>query len=161
MLAALLPLIAPAWSGPVERVTSVLEDGSVAVSVLVEEPLSKVRATLSEAMSLAALDTGRTITAALPRGDCQELHVEAPGLLSPLRYVSLRCPTAAGYSEVLVRSEHFEVSEVQWTVEEAGEGTRITCRVRVDLDLPIAEGLLQSRIKANVAASMDRLVERL
>ncbi len=161
MLAALLALTTPAWSGPIERVTSVLEDGSVAVSVLVEEPLSRVRATLSEAMSLAALDTDRTITAAVPRGDCQELHVEAPGLLSPLRYVSLRCPTPEGYSETLLHSEDFEVSEIQWIVEEAEEGTRITCRVRVDLDLPIAEGLLQSRIKRSIAASMDRLMERL
>lgn len=161
MITSLLLLAAPAWSNPLERVTSIREDGSVVMSVLVEKPVAAVQSSLGSAMSRFSLDAGRTITDTVQRGECQELHVEAPGLLSPMRYISLRCPTADGYSETLVSSDDFDASEVQWTLTRVEGGTRITYRVLVDLDMPVSDSMLQSRVKKNMAAVMDRFMEHL
>jgi len=156
MLTALLALslTTTAEAGPLENFT-VHNDGSVVMHVLVEKPMAAVRSSLDSAMSVMSLDGGRTITKTVSKGACQELHVETPGLFSPMQYVSMRCPTTNGYSETMVSSDDFDASEVQWTLSEVDGGTRITYRVLVDLAFPVSQDMVTSRVKKSMGSMMS------
>jgi len=153
-----LSLTSTVEAGPLENFT-LHDDGSVVMNVLVEKPVAAVSNNLSSAMSVLSLDFGRTITKTVSKGACQELHVETPGLFSPMQYVSLRCPTTDGYTESMVSSEDFDASEVQWTLTEVDGGTRITYRVLIDLAFPVSQDMIQSRVKKSMRSVMSYFLD--
>jgi hypothetical protein len=150
----------PAAAGPFEGRFSIDDDGFVSVRVLVEAPMNVVRGSIDTAQEVFALDSERTLTRVQMRGACEEMHVETPGLLSPMRYVSLRCPTDNGWTESMISSDDFEANEVLWALNEVEGGTEITYKVKVGVaDMPVPESMLHSRIKRGMTSVMTSLLD--
>ena len=134
------------------------DDGFVTLSARLAAPVEAVRGHLDDVTAAFDLVDDARAVRATRRGDCQEIEVETPGILRPMRYISMRCPTADGWSERLVQSEDFALHEVEWHITPAADGaTDITYRVRVALSMPGVHSLVIKKL----SSSMERTVSRL
>jgi len=135
----------------------------VTSSVLVSASQQAVRAFLAEhTRTLGLCPDVRSVRVLSTQADgCAQLEVETTGLWSPMRYVSLRCPTADGSREDLLRSEDFLENSFEWSVVDTGAARRVTLAVRSSPRLPVPDWVLQAAVRRSVDATLANLVARL
>ncbi|MEL6342501.1 MAG: hypothetical protein AAFV53_05170 [Myxococcota bacterium] len=137
-------------------------DGTVSMRVILPASEAEVREQLNSAEKATALVGAATIISRESAGPCERLTYQTPGMMSPLTYVALRCPTEAGWKETLESSEHFQDNESEWQLREVDGGTELRYRVRVRLsNMPVGQGLVNSRVAQSMKHAIERLEERL
>ena len=132
-------------------------DGSVTMCVVLPADEDAVRAELDTAAEASALHGDATLVSQERQGRCERSTFKTRGLLSSISYVALRCPTTSGWKQTLVSSETFAENEAEWSLRPVEGGTELRYRIRVRLDLPVGQGM----VNAQIADSMSRAVERL
>ncbi len=103
----------------------------------------------------------RSVTVVPSDGDCAVVSVITRGLVTPFAYRALRCPTADGFREVLVASEHFALNETVWVVAPAPGGARVTLRVTTEPRVTVPEWVLRRAVAASAEATVDSVVQTL
>ena len=136
---------------------TVNSDGSVTMCVVLPAAEDIVRAELDPAAEASALHGDATLVSQERQGRCERSTFKTRGLLSSISYVALRCPTPDGWKQTLVSSETFAENEAEWALRSVEGGTELRYRIRVRLDLPVGQGM----VNAQIADSMSRAVERL
>lgn len=162
-----LPLAAALWSGiapaGAEGATPAVRpmaEGFCA-SVVVDSTPEQVRAALADPADMALRPPDMISVEATPRAGCHEIEGRTRGLLRPLAYRSLRCPTPTGFLETLVASEDFERYEAEWRIEAVEGGTRVSFRIDVLPDLPVPRALVSENVKRSAVAVVTALRDRL
>ncbi len=150
-------LVALAGAAPIQVLKG--EDGSVTGVVEVGAAPDAVMAVLSDVGRAFERNPDTRLVRAEPRGRCTLVEVETPGLTSRLRYTALRCPTERGFSVRLLDSDAYRRNDVTWIVEPTDGGTRVVVRVLVDVDLPVPDALIESRLVSSVKEELARLAQ--
>jgi hypothetical protein len=115
-----------------------------------------VRAALADAeVALGRNPDVRAVTVAPGDGDCASVVVTTRGMAAPFTYRALRCPTADGFREVLVASDHFAVNETIWSVTAMPGGARVTLRVTTEPRLTVPEWVLRRAVAASAEATVE------
>ena len=140
---------------------TVASDGSVCLRVVLPATEAEVRRQLDTAAEVAALNGEARLISAEPAGSCERLTYKTRGLVSSLTYVSLRCPTATGWTETLESSDTFVDNRAEWRLREVEGGTEVDYRVRVRLNLPVGQSLVDSQIAQTLKRTIEQLEERL
>lgn len=139
----------------------VQSDGSVLMRIVLPATESAVRAELDTTAEASALHGDATIVSQESQGACEQTTFKTRGLITSISYVALRCPTADGWKQTLVSSDTFEHNEAEWALHPVEGGTELRYRIRVSLDLPVGQGMVNSQISASMSRAMERLEERL
>lgn len=137
------------------------KDGSVCVRVVLPASETEVRAHLDSAAEASSLVGEAKIVNREAVGNCERLTYSTPGMISSLTYVSMRCPTENGWKETLVSSDSFADNESEWQLREVDGGTELNYRVRIRLNLPVGQKIVDSRIAQSMKRAVERLEERL
>jgi len=132
-------------------------DGSICMRVIIPASEADIRQQIDTANEANSLVGSAKITGSEKVGDCERLTYKTPGLITSLTYTAMRCPTASGWEETLVESDSFTDNRSSWTLRPVEGGTEIDYRVRVRLNIPVG----QSMIDAQIAQSLKRAIERL
>jgi hypothetical protein len=136
-------------------------DGSVCMTVILPASESAVRAELDTAAEASALHGDATLVSQERQGACERSTFKTRGLISSISYVALRCPTADGWKQTLVSSETFEQNEAEWSLRPVEGGTELRYRIRVSLDLPVGQGMVNAQISESMSRAVERLEARL
>lgn len=139
----------------------VQSDGSVMMSVVLPATESEVRAQLDTAAEASALHGDATIVSQERQGACEQSTFKTRGLLSSIYYVAKRCPTADGWKQTLISSDTFEHNEAEWSLHPVEGGTELRYRIRVSLDLPVGQGMVNAQISDSMSRAVERLEARL
>jgi hypothetical protein len=91
---------------------------------------------------------------------CAELEVETSGLLSPMHYVSRRCPTGDGSTEEMLRSEDFYINNFVWSVTDVGAVRKVSLVVRSEPRLPVPEWILSPAVRRSVDTTLANFAAR-
>lgn len=116
-----------------------------------------MRARVADGTAVTQLSPDVLSVTATPKGPCQVLHVQTTGLLSPLTYTSLYCPTPTGGRDSLVSRADFAAYTAEWSVQPDGDGTRV--RVYLELRLPLPHAILRSHQAAAAKTMLTHLGE--
>ena len=117
-------------------------------------PSDEDSAANAEQMALLSPDVLTAKSA--PQGTCPRMTVAVKGLLSPMRYVSERCPTAKGYTERLVSSDDFTEQSTDWELKSVAGGTLVTLRIRAMPKMPVPDAIVFSKVKSSSLATLER-----
>lgn len=159
---ALLCLAAlPGGAFALEPMPTAADSGVVTKQITVTAGADAVRAQLCHASDAVTLSSEVISVKATPSGNCERVKVQVKGLLSPMEYDSIRCPTATGWSERLISSDDFEKNSVDWEVQPVEGGTRITLRILAIPKIPVPKAMVVSRVKAAAVTTLDELKHRL
>ena len=76
-----------------------------------------------------------------------------------MRYITMRCPTALGWTERLLSSDDYAQHEVEWRLEPTADGsTDLTYRVRVALAMPGVQSLVVRKLSTSMVLTVDSLL---
>lgn len=132
-----------ALAGDEPRDLGVDGEGYVGAQLEVAHPVALVKAYLGDADKAMRLAPEVLDADSVPHGKCAKVSVKAKGLLRPMHYVVLRCPTSVGYTEQLLESGDFTAHNVEWTLTEtASGGTLVTVKARTRLSFPVPQSTL-------------------
>lgn len=161
ILAGWLLVAATGFAAEPEVEVVVADDGTVRAEVVVPHTIAEVRAVVDDPEASAGLVPEILSIEVTPGEPCQEVATRSRGLFRPLTYTARRCPTADGWTQVLVRSDDFDDYWSQWTVEPMGEQTRVTFQIRSDPKLPVPRSLVQKGTRESAAHTIENLLESL
>ena len=128
----------------------------VTSQVTVSCSLEEAQLHLANAEQMALLSPDVLTAKSAPQGTCQRMTVAVKGLLSPMRYVSERCPTAKGYTERLVSSDDFTAQSTDWELKSVAGGTLVTLRIRAMPKMPVPDAIVFSKVKSSSLATLER-----
>ena len=131
-------------------------DKVVTSQVTVPCSIEQVQKHLADAEVVTGLSPDVLSVDSKPAGNCQRLTVSVKGLLSPMRYITERCPTAKGYTERLVQSEDFSTQSTDWELKSVEGGTQVTLRILAMPKLPVPDAIIYSRVKASSVNTLER-----
>jgi hypothetical protein len=94
-------------------------------------------------------------------GKCEKIHLTVRGLMSPFEIDTRRCRTAKGFHETMVSSEDFEAYDVEWTIQELGEGSLVSYRALNILSISVPQGMVVRESKKVMAKTMKNLIAAL
>ncbi len=163
VLAAIL--IAVHWlagvanAAPVTR--SVAEDGTVDVRMVMAVPLVRVQAFLTRSVDTMTLGKDILSVSSTPKGACEEMTVQARGVLKPMNYTVQRCPVEHGWRATLVQSEDFKRHDTEWLALEVEGGTEVRIRVRVEPKILVPMFLIRKAVGSALAQTLETLRVRL
>ena len=150
------------WSGAAHaQDPAVGSDGFVSVRRFLAADPDAVRAALDTGAEMSALHGDAQLIEQTSEGRCERLTYRTRGLISSMFYIALRCPTPQGWSQTLVSSDDFTENEAYIELTEVEGGTEIWYRIRVKLDLPVGQSLVDSQIARSMRQAMESLEERL
>jgi hypothetical protein len=135
-------------------------DGSICMRVVIPASESDIRSEIDTATEANSLVGSAKLISAEPDGNCERLTYQTPGLISSLTYVARRCPTADGWEETLVSSDDFADNQSSWRLREVEGGTEIDYRVRVRLNLPVGQSIVDAKIAQSIKRAIEQLEER-
>ena len=136
-------------------------DGTVVATVVLDASEAEVRALLADSVAAARLSADVLEATASTHGRCEQMEISTRGFLRPLTVVTLRCPTADGWRETLLRSDDFTRYVTEWRISTVVGGTRVEHRVNVGVDLPVPEAAVRQGLLDAVVAKVDALRTRL
>lgn len=138
--------------------TRVTAKGEVVASVTLAAAPAAVREVLGSAERSHGLSPFTVSAKATPDGSCERVKLKTRGMLSPFELETRRCPTAHGWKETLVASEHFVEYWNEWVVEDTGAGgSTVTFRTRTMPNVAVPEAIIQSETKRVLAKLMHNL----
>lgn len=136
-------------------------DGTVVATVTLAAPEERVRAVLADGVGTSRLSPELLSVSTTKEGACEVMSKKTRGMLSPFHLRTRRCPTASGWSEILVESDDFRSFASTFELAPAPGGTLVTYRVRTELAMPVPGGMLQraladasSTVLANLSAKV-------
>ncbi len=133
-------------------------NGYVNVEMEVDHPVALVNDYLANPTRAMELSPDVLDASSVPHGKCQKVSVKARGMLSPMHYVVLRCPTGVGYTEQLLESGDFTAHNVEWTLHEtASGGTVIKIKARTRLNFPVPSSTLAKVAGQSLKSSLKGL----
>ncbi|MEZ4383718.1 MAG: hypothetical protein R3A79_20470 [Nannocystaceae bacterium] len=94
-------------------------------------------------------------------GKCEKLHLTVRGLMSPFEVDTRRCRTAKGFHETMVASEDFEAYDVEWVIQEVGDGSLVSYRALNVLSISVPQGMVVRESKKVMAKTMKNLIAAL
>ncbi|MDC0720967.1 hypothetical protein [Nannocystis bainbridge] len=138
--------------------TKITAKGEVVASVTLAVAPTAVREVLGKAERSHGLSPFTVSAKATPDGNCERVKLKTRGLLSPFELETRRCPTAHGWKETLIASEHFVEYWNEWVVEDASTGgTTVTFRTRTMPNVAVPEAIIQSETRRVLAKLMHNL----
>lgn len=137
------------------------EPGTIITRLLVPASAEEVRAVLDDPVAFGGFTPDVLSMRVEPRGRCKLLSFDSRGFLEPMRYSTLRCPSAQGWSETLFQSEDFTRYDADMAFEDAPGGTLITYRLSVDLDFPVPDMVISRNVKKSAKLTMQAVRELL
>jgi hypothetical protein len=155
-MSLLFVLAGVALADPPVPTVSVATDGAVVATFTVSAPESAVLAVLADPRTLTGPEVLSMATA--PQGGCLVIDATTQGMLSPLAYRSLRCPTETGFHETLVQSDDFTAIESTWRLSQVADGTRVDFRLVSQPDLPVPQSVIRPTVVKSVTRMMERLI---
>ncbi len=156
VLGSLVLVVCASASEPPPITPSTTSDGFWRTELLVPAPLADVRAALADPIASARFSPDITSIAYVAKGTCPTLRAETSGVAS-IAYDYRRCATATGWHETLVNSASLDVYEVRWTLEPAGESTKVSYEVKVDTSFPAPDFVVASQMKSSIRTILGRL----
>jgi hypothetical protein len=137
------------------------DDGTVRMSMEIDASEADIRAILADTSgSLMDLSTEVLSVQSLPKGTCEDVKRETKGVWRPLKWRSLRCPTANGWHEELVTSDDFSAFETEWRLEAVDGGTIVTYRVRTELNMAIPQTVVRDGIVKGARNALVNLAKK-
>lgn len=138
--------------------TRITPKGEVVASVTLAAAPAAVREVLGSAERSHGLAPSTVSAKATRDGACERVKLKTRGLLSPFELETRRCPTAHGWKETLVASDHFVEYWNEWVVEDAaGGGTTVVFRTRTLPNVAVPESLIQSETRRILNKLMHNL----
>ena len=131
-------------------------DKVVTSQVMVPCSIEQVQKHLANAEVVTGLSPDVLSVDSTHVGNCERLTVSVKGLLSPMRYITERCPSAKGYTERLLESEDFATQSTDWELKSVEGGTQVTLRILAMPKLPIPDSIIYSRVKASSVNTLER-----
>jgi hypothetical protein len=131
------------------------EPGIIITSLLVPASAEEVRAVLDDPVTFSGFTPDVLSMRVEPRGRCKLLSFQSRGLLEPMRYSTLRCPSDLGWRETLFQSDDFTRYDADIALEDAPGGTLITYKLSVGLDLPVPDVVISRNVKRSAKLTMQ------
>jgi hypothetical protein len=131
------------------------EPGTIITRLLVPASAEEVRAVLNDPVTFGGFTPDVQSMRVEPRGRCKLLSFDTRGLLEPMRYSTLRCPSDLGWRETLFQSDDFTRYDADIALEPAPEGTLITYKLSVGLDLPVPDVVISRNVKRSARLTMQ------
>jgi hypothetical protein len=156
LLAALWGTAARAAAPPTIEPTE-HPDGGWQFDFVVPAPLSVVRAALADPIAASRFAPDILSVSYIARGACDTLHVETGVTFAPVSYDALRCPTADGFHETLVKSTTLSEYEGIWRLAPEGAGTHVSYHLRVAMAIPAPAFLVAGHMRDSMRIQAGRL----
>jgi hypothetical protein len=155
---AIVAVTATAVADSPKVATKITAKGEVVATITLAAKADAVREILGSAERSHGLAPSTVSAKATQDGACERVKLKTRGLLSPFELETRRCPTAHGWKETLVASDHFVEYWNEWVVEDAAAGgTTITFRTRTLPNVAVPEAIIQSETKRVLAKLMHNL----
>jgi len=135
-------------------------EGFSEMQVLVSAPLETVRALMVDPIQSARLTSDVLDISLLRQDECDHLLVTTSGLSSPIVYQARRCPIPGGWREDLEHSETMTDFASTFVLQSNAEGTLITYRVRVHLDLPVPDWMQRVGLHRSMKGTLENVVQK-
>lgn len=142
---------------PAKPSVTLRPDGSVEARLTVAASEESVRNVLRDPEVGARLTRDVISVESEIRGRCSRVSTKTRGLLRPLTYTSLRCPTPQGWTESLLESKDFSLYEAEWRLTPRPGGTEIFYRLRLQVSIPAPESLVHYTMKQSVRDALIAL----
>lgn len=135
-------------------------DGTVVAVVTVSATVDAVRAALSDGERVARMSPDLYAVSATSDGRCEVMTKEVRGLLRPFHLRTRRCPTASGFTEVLVDSEDFRSYASSFDVAPSDGGAVVTMRTRTELAALVPASLVQRALSDASVTVLQKLAQQ-
>ncbi len=145
-----------------EPVITAQTDGSIVGTTAIAASPEAVRALLADPVACGTLSPDILSVTVTPAGKCSMVDVVSRGAWNPLKWRSLRCPTADGWRDDLVSSDDLQAMHSEWHVVAAADGTT-TVEYRTNTQVSLAgvpASLIHQGMMQSAKTTLVRLVER-
>ena len=140
---------------PDEPLVQSEETGTIITRMLVPASQEEVRAVLDDPVTFGGFTPDVQSMQVQARGRCQLLSFDTRGLVEPLRYSTLRCPSPMGWRETLLHSDSFTRYDADLQLEPAPGGTYVTYKLSVGIDLPVPDLVISRNVKRSARMTMQ------
>ncbi len=158
ILCALAPIAftSTAWAQtPDQPLVQTEEPGTIVTHLLIPASEEQVRAVLDDPHTFGSFTPDVQRMTVHPRGRCKLLRFDTRGLLEPLQYSTLRCPSGSGWSETLLESDSFTRYDADIQLLPVVGGTHVIYRLSVGIDLPVPDMLIDKNVKRSARLTMQ------
>lgn len=143
-----------------EPVMTTAEDGTVILNVEVPASIASVREALADPVTVGKYAPDVISIDATPKGPCSLITASSPGLMKPINYQTLRCPTATGWRYDLVSSDAIESLHSEWRLESVSpEVTRVTYSVNTVINLGVPQSMVRKGVEHSAKDTLASLIK--
>ncbi len=135
-------------------------DGTFKARMALPYPIAKVRKVLQDPITSTRLSPDVLKVQSAKKGDCDQLVTTVRGAFRPLVYEAMRCPTSSGWRAKLLKTDgDFNDYQAAWSLvpDAAGSGTEVEYQIKIDVDLPFPDAMVQANVRKSVQNTMNAL----
>lgn len=135
-------------------------DNTVKSEVVIAAPVDAVKQGLADPVAAAGLSANVISARVISRGTCDVVAMTVKGMTGPMEYTVKRCPTATGWTEILVESDDFDAHRAEWKVTPVEGGSLVTLTVATEPDVPVPQRVINAVVESQVVQTLKNLVRR-
>ena len=159
LLAAVVSSVAAA-ADPVEPQVR-YEDDLLVIEAVVDRPASEIRPLLGDIQMMSDISPDILETTSQAIGTCHKVTRKTRGIWRSLELNLLRCPTADGWKETLLKPGDYTAYESHWEVRDAPGGSHLSFKLRTEVNLPVPDALVRRQVQSASKQSFLTLVGRI